>query len=245
MIAFNDLQFYSHLLKAVKGYPPQTNKCLQPQTFAVLFDVGVLNTPNLTQTISTVKKRMFYSRKYEAKGKTKKIMYEYPALIVFPLEKTINEVFGKCSKITQRFGLLYLDQNKKECKNKKCNYCGDRTIIEIERDTAQTLINILQYFQGLQYVNYQLDGLNYQDYFHQNEIDCLQAQWDVHQTQSCTSLIQKMKRTNLELEFQGWYGGIDDLYGTQAIIELCWELENSSIDFQFCQTEKPMQEDCC
>lgn len=142
-------QFYFQLRDAVRYYPAQDLKCLQPQTFRVLAYDAEIAFDGMGATVCDAEKPYFFSRQWEAdKRNPNKISAPYPVVTAFAQDGSLKDPFQKISTQSTVLTIAAWDKyDKEKCQAGRCTGCDSRTPNEIFRDTAQILINVLSYLR--------------------------------------------------------------------------------------------------
>lgn len=137
--------FIGLLRQAVMFYPKgeTTKACLRPQSFIVLENTTQLNADNLGITNDHLDKDYYFSRDPKTP--------HYPIVALWEQSSRYENLFSDSKrKECFSFELMVLDTYKEDCID--CGVCGKRTIHDIYYDTGQILINIINFFRGVKYV---------------------------------------------------------------------------------------------
>lgn len=140
--------FFYQLRDAVRFYPVQDLKCLQPQTFRVLsFDAELTYQNGMGATVCDAEKSYFFSRQWEADRRNpNKISAPYPVVTAFVTGGSLKDPFQKTGTRTAGVTLAVWDHyDQDKCAAGRCSGCEGRTVNEIFRDTAGILRNVLFY----------------------------------------------------------------------------------------------------
>lgn len=135
---------------AVRFYPHNTIRCLQPQTYAHLDSDYNLNDPNLGKYICDKDKPYFFSRVWESlKYNPSQLRLEPPIVATFEQAGDLKYVGQVKQETTYTFQLSVLDVYNEDAKKVQCHGCAGRVVNELYRDTETIMYNILAYIDDV------------------------------------------------------------------------------------------------
>lgn len=147
---------YSAMRDAVK-YASTTlsDRCLRPNTFAVIMRPSDLNSPTLGATICDAYKPYFYSREWEAtKYNPSTLSYSYPLIAAYENGTGFSSLGGSPSENCYRFSFVFLDKVHEDCKSGKCVGCNGRGVAEVVETAKMMAHNFFSYLFSCRVVRY-------------------------------------------------------------------------------------------
>lgn len=142
---------------AVRFYPTQSLKCLQPQTHAHINNDSDLSSPNLGKIMCDHNRPYFFSRLWDNKNyNPSELSWEYPLAVTFENAADLKYLYTDRQETTYNFQLSVVDSLQQVANQVNCSGCTGRVIHEYYRDTEIMLLKILSYLDKVNV--YLVDG---------------------------------------------------------------------------------------
>jgi len=143
--------FVALINNAVRFYPVQSMKCLQPQTFALLDSDDALNEKTLGKVICDKNKPYYYSRLWDNMNynPSKISSWEYPLVTLFEQAGDLKGLHTRQQELTYTYQISVIDNLKETGQQATCHGCAGRVVNDLYRDTEEILMNVLHYLDDV------------------------------------------------------------------------------------------------
>lgn len=210
--------FFYQIRDAVRFYPAQAQKCLQPQTFRVLAYDSDITNPAMGATICDAEKPYFFSREWDLnKRNPNKISAPLPVVTAFVLDGSLKDPFSHTATQRTTVTLAVWDRYQQEkCLSGKCSGCDGRTPNEIFRDTQEILRNVLHYLGGVVLATTNVDPTP--RLYHAALLEQMKTAGAITTHNKTGSLLNALAAVNQNIDIRPAERVADLLFGTYANI---------------------------
>lgn len=207
---------YKLCISFVRNSKAQKEKCLRPQTFAVLEEYIDIDAANLNKTVREKGRPYFYSRSWEKSGFNKsKLDHEVPLLAIFPINVSVENPFQKVKCTRYEMDFIFLDQYHIEACEKGTKGCKGRTRHELYKDQKANLEKLFAFFDGCKYYTF-TGGSIPNGLYHPSSVVKFKAA-DPNLVETIDDLgsrkWERMLRSNNKVIYDYWNGTARGLYG--------------------------------